>query len=88
MIKDIKQTFALCSLYSRVDEHLKEYSNNALNVCTYEGKERLAVVQVDDIISVVAMVPFGAPGGGAQRFFLVEKFALGVVDTGVIGDED
>ena len=69
-----------------MDEHLKEYSNNALNVCTYKGKERLAVVQVDDIISVVAMVPFGVPGG--ERFFLVEKFALGVVDTGVIGDKD
>ena len=68
-IEDIKRTFALCSLYSQVDEHLKEYSNNALNVCTYEGKERLAVVRVDNIISVVAMVPFGVPGGEAQRFF-------------------
>ena len=75
-------------LYSRVDEHLREYSSNALNVCTYEGQDRLAVVRVDEIISVVAMVPFGAPGGEAQRFFLVERFALGVVDTGIIEDED
>ena len=50
-----------------VTEHLKEYSNNALNVCTYKVKERLAVVQVDNIISVVAMVPFGVLGG--ERFF-------------------
>ena len=71
-----------------MDEHLKEYSNNALNVCNYKGKERLAVVQVNNIISIVAMVPFGVPGGEVQRFFLVEKFALGVVDTGVIGDKD
>ena len=36
-----------------------------------------------DILSVVAMVPFGERvEGHPARFFLVEKFALGVVDTG------
>ena len=40
------------------------------------------MIRVNSIISVVAMIPFGEQGGGTQDFFLVEKFALGVVDTG------
>ena len=44
------------------------------------------MIQVDNIISVIAMIPFGEQGGGTQDFFLVEKFALGVVDTGDTDD--
>jgi hypothetical protein len=39
------------------------------------------------ILSVVSMVPFGNGTQGPARFFLVEKFALGVVDTGIILEE-
>jgi hypothetical protein len=53
---------------------------NSLNVCRYKGYSDLVVIQVDSILSVVAMVPFGEQGGGTRRFFLVEKFALGVVN--------
>ena len=67
-----------------MDETLREFSNNALNVCKYEGQHRLVVIRVDSILSVVAMVPFGERM--AQNFFLIEKFALGIVDTGTIED--
>jgi glycopeptide antibiotics resistance protein len=47
----------------------------------------LIVIRATTILSVVAMIPFGELIQGCQtRFFLVEKFALGVIDTGVIVD--
>ena len=71
-----------------MDDFYREHSNNALNVCSYVGQELLVVVPVDTIISVVAMVPFGEQDGEGRRFFLVEKFALGVVDSGDDEDDD
>lgn len=62
------------------------YSNGALNICSYEGQRVLVVIPVHSILSVVAMIPFGEQGEGTQRVFLIEKFALGVVNTGVIED--
>ena len=44
------------------------------------------MIRVDSILSVVAMIPFGEQGEGTRDFFLVEKFALGVVDTGNTDD--
>lgn len=69
-----------------MDESLRERSNNALNVCYYGGQDRLVVIQVDSILSVVAMVPFGERGDESCSFFLVEKFALGVIDAGDVED--
>jgi len=63
-----------------------EYSNGALIVCSHEEGTRLVVIRAKSIISVVAMVPFGEQTGQTRRFFLVEKFALGVIDTGHIVD--
>ena len=81
-IQGKKETLALCSLYSPVEESLRQNSHNALNVCNYEGQGNLVVIRANSILSVVAMVPFGEQHGGIKRFFLVEKFAMGVVDTG------
>jgi len=58
-------------------------------VFDYHGEENLVVVRATSILSVVAMVPFAPPmvpsiQGDPARFFLVEKFALGVVDTGAV----
>jgi len=58
-------------------------------VFDYRGEEDLVVVRATTVISVVAMVPFVPPTvpsiqGDPAHFFLVEKFALGVVDTGAI----
>ena len=58
-----------------------------LNVCTYEGQRKLVVNKVDVIFSVVAIVRFRQQDVETQHFLLVEKFVLGVVDTGVIENE-
>ena len=50
----------------------------------YYGEDSLIVVQVTSVISVVAMMPFHEWQGLPARFFLVEKFALGVIDTGTV----
>ena len=67
-------------MYSLVDEGLKNYSHGALNVFNYKGDDYLVVIKVSCILSVVAMVPFERASGG-HRFFVVEKFALGVVHS-------
>jgi len=85
VLEGVKQTLALCSLYSPANEHIREHSNGALIVCTYEGEGKLVVIQAKSIHSVVAMVPFGDQRN--REFFLVEKFALGVIDTGDTVDE-
>ena len=57
----------------------------ALNVFTYNGEDGLVVIRATTILSVVAMVPFGRQTQELpSRFFLIEKFSLGVVDTGII----
>lgn len=83
-INRIRETLALCSLYSAADERLNRETNGALNVFEYKGEDALVVIRATTILSVVAMVPFGEwVQGRPARFFLVEKFALGVVDTGI-----
>ena len=81
------ETLVLCSLYSPADEQLNRETYGALNVFEYYGESNGAftVIRATTIMSVVAMVPFGKQiQGRPARFFLVEKFALGVVDTGDI----
>jgi len=75
-----QESLALGSLYSFVDEDLRAYSHSALNVFGYRGEECLVVIKVNSIISAVAMVPFEQDEGGC-RFYLIEKCALGVIDS-------
>lgn len=79
------ENLALCSLYSLVDNQLRAYGNGALHVFDYKGEESLVVIRVDSILSAVAMVPF-KPDEWDNRFFLVEKCALGVIDSLVVLD--
>jgi hypothetical protein len=51
-------------------------------VFEYKEEDGFIVIQATSVLSVVTMVPFGE--GHLSRFFLVEKFSLGVVDTGII----
>ena len=79
------ETLVLCSLYSPADEQLNRDTYGALNVFDYHGEGSLVVIRAMSILSVVTMVPFGERvGGRPARFFLVEKFSLGVVDTGIV----
>ena len=80
-----EETLVLGSLYSPADGGLHRHSHGALNVFEYCGVEGLVVIRTTDIRSVVTLTPF--PENIARprpHFFLVEKFSLGVVDTGVI----
>ena len=84
-ISGIRETLILCSLYSPANGQLRQDTYGALNVFEYEGEDALIVVPAKAVRSVVTMVPFRERvQGRPTRFFLVEKFALGVVDTGVV----
>ena len=82
-ITGMTETLVLCSLYSPADEQLNQETHGALNVFEYNGEDGLIVIRATTVLSVVAMVPFGRQNQEhAPRFFLIEKFSLGVVDTG------
>jgi hypothetical protein len=84
-ISGIEETLALCSLYSPADEQFNRQTHGALNVFDYHGEDNLIVIRATTVLSVVTMVPFGKRAEGhLAHFFLVEKFSLGVVDTGVV----
>lgn len=73
-------------MYSPVDEDLNAYTHGALNIFKYNGENSLVVIKANSILSVVAMVPFGEQAEGSRHFFLIEKFALGVVNSDDIVD--
>jgi len=78
IVRGIEEPLALCSPYSLPDEHDREYSNGALNVHSCEGVGDLLVISAKTILSIVGMMPFQETG----EFYLLEKFSLGVIDTG------
>lgn len=81
-----QEALALGSMYSLVDEDLNTHTHGALNVFEYNRENSLVVIKANSILSVVAMVPFGEQAEGSHRFFLIEKFALGVVNSDDILD--
>ena len=86
-VSGTRETLVLCSLYSPADEQLNRTTHGALNVFEYKGEDALIIIQATAVLSVVTMVPFGERDQGhPARFFLVEKFSLGVVNTGIILD--
>ena len=86
MVAGTQEALALGSMYSLADSNLDVHTRGALNVFNHEGENSLIVIKVSSILSVVAMVPFGEQIEGNRRFFLIEKFALGVIGTGAIVD--
>ena len=86
-VSGTRETLVLCSLYSPADEQLNRTTHGALNVFEYKGEDALIIIQATAVLSVVTMVPFSERDQRhPARFFLVEKFSLGVVDTGIILD--
>ena len=73
----VTRALALLSVYSAPDEELLNKSFETVWVSTYLGNTNFRVIDVKDIISVVAMVPFEQTGQHGQ-FFMVEKFGLEV----------
>ncbi|KZT02196.1 uncharacterized protein LAESUDRAFT_662285 [Laetiporus sulphureus 93-53] len=76
---------AMVSMYSQPDSDLLERSHNMVWVFKYPESLSLRVVEVKNIVSVVAMIPvphsLGMPQNG-QYFFLVEKPGLDVAWLG------
>lgn len=87
------RAYALVSVWSEPDLGMLQDSFNTIYSCVYTDQTDMRVIDVKEIVSVVAMVPM-TPRDGDQcsRFFLVEKPGLeitylGDVRTAVHGDE-
>lgn len=83
------QAFALVSLYSPPNEHILHITNNTLVVCRYRGEGALVVIDVRDILSVVAMIPFPFILDGCDsQYFMVEKIGLDVIEADALDDNE
>jgi hypothetical protein len=71
------RTLAVVSVWSLPHEDLWERSHNTCYSSIYEGQDKLVVIDVHDILTVVAMVQHTV--SGQIRFFLVEKPGLSVI---------
>jgi hypothetical protein len=69
-------TLAVISLWSNKDEVIWRVSNRTVWYAIYQGQGSIAVINVKDIHSCVAMVPHKLRGKDGN--FLVEKPSLGV----------
>jgi hypothetical protein len=68
---------AVISLWSAKDEEIWRDSNRTVWYAAYQGQTSIAVIDVKDIDSCVAMVPHALRG--KHNSFLVEKPSLGVM---------
>jgi len=79
-------TLALVLLYGPPDRWLLEQSHHSLWSCERQGNCGLVVVDVKNILSVVAMIPHSPriPGNAqvGERFFVHEKIGLEVANMG------
>lgn len=77
----------MVSTFSNPDNELLQSSYQTLHVCKYQGDQALQVIEVDNICSVVAMIPFDQPldtdaiSQIGQRHFVLEKFGLDMDHT-------
>lgn len=86
---DELRAFALVSLYSPPNEFILRMSHTTLVVCRYQGEEVLRVVDVNSILSVVAMVPFDfLIDNYNDQYFMIEQVGLDVVDADVPEDDE
>jgi hypothetical protein len=101
LVKGERLTLALVSLYSPPNPALLSDSYNTLWSCQYHGSDSFQVVNVKQIVSVVAMVPLPAEvtesGDSGEEdeesYFVVEKpgleiFYLGGVEEDLSDDAD
>jgi hypothetical protein len=84
-IHDHTRTLALVSDYSPPDLDLLRHSYETLWTCRYQGADNLRVVDVKNIQSVVAIVPFPFQH---EKFFVGEKLGLEVTALGGVEEED
>jgi hypothetical protein len=94
-IQDEVQAFALADLYSQPDEEFLEESYHTVWSYGHGQGEHLAVVPVQNILAVVAMIPHSIAADADKRyrapettFFLVEKPGLDVIQLTGYKEED
>ena len=80
-IGNIKRTFALISKYSPPDRFLSDKSYETVLACSYHGDTALALIEVEAIKAVVAMIPYQFRRD-ETLFFVVEKPGLDVATMG------
>jgi hypothetical protein len=72
-------------MWSEPDARLLNLSHGTLYVCSHMGGD-LRVIEINSIVSVVALIPMKPSDGVAcERFFVVEKPGL---DAFIIGQGD
>jgi hypothetical protein len=73
-------------MWSEPDARLLGLSHGTLYVCSHMGASDLRVIEVNSILSVVALIPMKPSDRAAsERFFVVEKPGL---DAFIIGQGD
>jgi len=81
------------------DEAKYQHTHGVLTVCQYQGEQtedeqnenaqNLVAIEIESIIAVVGMVPFGEREEGRNpSFYLAEKLGLDVYDWDTTVDED
>ena len=86
-VDDQVLSLAVISRYSLPDEQLLELSYHSLVVCTHDATRPLVIVEVQSILSVVAMVPFTHANLGQNLHYVVEKLGLEVASLGGVEEE-
>ncbi|KZT25538.1 hypothetical protein NEOLEDRAFT_1156215 [Neolentinus lepideus HHB14362 ss-1] len=84
------KTLAMISLYSKPDADLLEESSHTLWSCMPQGDAGLDVINVKDIVSVVATVPHSVSFLGDRfrgRVFVVEKPGLDIAVMGGVEED-
>ena len=94
LVKGERLTLALVSLYSPPDTTLLTASYDTLWSCQYHGSDALGVVNVKQIVSVVAMVPLprkvedgDSEEDDEESYFVVEKPGLEVFFLGDVEED-
>ncbi|TBU25335.1 hypothetical protein BD311DRAFT_669840 [Dichomitus squalens] len=92
---EVDMTLAMVSMFTQPDPAILNDTHGALMACRYQGDQSRKVVDVKDIISVVAMVPLAPRREEAEdphfaelytrRFFVVERLGF---DMSWIGREE
>jgi hypothetical protein len=73
-------------MWSEPEQQLLGQSHGTLYVCAYMGAGGLCVIDIESIMSVVALIPMKpSDGDKSARFFVVEKPGL---DALIIGEGD
>lgn len=82
------RAFALVSFYSPPNEYILQRTFHTLLVCRYRGDQALVVVDIESILSVVAMAPFPfLVDGQDEQYFMIEQPGVDVIEADTLEDD-